>query len=257
MPTTDQSPFLFAPIVTWDTSYFVINSTVYVHVDYANNTGGAQPVYVSNSIPNALGYGVVLMDGNWLTGLSQNNLTILLVGLDPVPDQHPTWVQGPTVMLMRKPPTHYQPSPRINPNKISLMIGLPVSLGFVVVCIIVLVWRIRRSKSASFRGLRGLIGGNRGYGGSKSRRQRLGLGKKKGSIRLAEEELAATDEQFRDEPARGTAVQLGQRNIPHSRDHSFGSLVSSEGGGYSDAPRRARDVPDERATFGVPRHHMD
>jgi len=254
-PTTDPCIFPL-PTVTWDPSYFPANSTIFIHVNYVNNTGGSNPVYVSTSTANALGYVVVAMERNWLTGLPQNNLTIFLAQLDPMVGNR-TFAQGPVVTLMEKPLSHFLPPPRTPPpNKISLLIGLPVSLAFIFLSVIILVWHVRRSRSAGFHGLRALVGKSRGYGGAKSRRQRLGLSKRKGNIRLAEEELAAADEQFRDEPLRGMAMQLGQRNPQHSRNQSLGSLVS-ESGGYSDAPRRNRQIPDERITFGVPRHHMD
>lgn len=49
---------------------------------------------------------------------------------------------------------------------------------------------------------------NRGYGVGKSRRQRLGLGKKKGAIRLDDREQQANS-QFRDAPTHGRGDSLG------------------------------------------------
>lgn len=93
---------------------------------------------------------------------------------------------GPMITLQNEPPHHYPPSAKNSINKEGLMIGLPVGLGFVLLVVVGLYIGMRKQRII---GLGNIMGHrNRGYGVGKSRRQRLGLGKK-GAIRLDDREV--------------------------------------------------------------------
>ena len=89
---------------------------------------------------------------------------------------------GPMVTLQNAPVEHYPPSETTKFDKLGLMIGLPVSLGFVCLVVFGLMFGMRKNRTI---GIGNIMGRNRGYGARKSKRQRLGLGKK-GAIRLEE-----------------------------------------------------------------------
>jgi hypothetical protein len=119
--------------------------------------------------------------------------------------------EGPTIMITNEPAQHYSPPPPTKaPNKEGLMIGLPVSLGFVFLVVIGLWFGMRKHRNIGLGNIMGRR--NKGYGAGKSRRQRLGLGKK-GAIRLEEREIEAAR-------ARGLPT--------HTRGDSLGSLVSDD-----------------------------
>jgi hypothetical protein len=120
------------------------------------------------------------------------------------PKENKVVFDGPTITLEHAPAEHYKPSAKTKFNKEGLMIGLPVSLGFVVLVVIGLYVGMRKNRII---GLGNIMSHKRGYAAGKSKRQRVGLGKK-GAIRLEEREAQA------------------QYNPTH-RD-SLGSLVSDD-----------------------------
>jgi hypothetical protein len=113
---------------------------------------------------------------------------------------------------MNEPLQHYEPpEPTKAPNKGGLYIGLPVALGFVVFILVGLFFGMKKHRTIGLGNIMGRR--NKGYGVGKSRRQRMGLGKK-GAIRLEDRERQSGP-QFRD--AQG-----------HNRDVSLGSLVGDD-----------------------------
>ncbi|KAI9871018.1 MAG: hypothetical protein M1830_003526 [Pleopsidium flavum] len=209
--------------VTWDADYYPINSTITIELDYANaNASEGGPV--ATSLPKTLnnyGYVTITMNSDWLKGLSRNNLTLFIIQLDPTPDHRTSVLKGPTISLINKPVTHYPPPPPTSmPNKLGLLVGLPISLGFVMFVLFGLFLGMRKHRKI---GLGSVMGSRKGYGVGKSRRQRVG---KNGAIRLGEREVgvrAPVETGFRDEPTRG--VELQQRQ--HAREENLDDLVSS------------------------------
>jgi hypothetical protein len=119
---------------------------------------------------------------------------------------------GPLLLMKNEPPRHYPPSEKNKgPNKEGLIIGLPVGLGFVLLVVVGLFFGMRKQRQIGLGNIMGRR--NRGYGVGKSKRQRLGLGSKKGAIRLEEREQA----------------QRVRAAPNHARGDSLGSLVSDDG----------------------------
>ncbi|KAF2185185.1 hypothetical protein K469DRAFT_707967 [Zopfia rhizophila CBS 207.26] len=196
--------------VTWNPDFFPINSTVTVKLTYANNS--EEEVWSSPETENSWGVATVTMKKEWMQGYSRYNLTFFALnyeGDDPTKQSTP--FKGPTIELRNQPPRHYAPpKPTKMPNKLGLMIGLPVSLGFVFVVVVGLYLGMRSQRKI---GLGNIMGRKKGYGVGKSRRQRMRLGKK-GAIRL-EEGRAPIRMEYQDAPH-------------HGRDNSLGSLVSDD-----------------------------
>lgn len=160
------------------------------------------------------------MDSTWLQGYTMYNLSfyaLMFQSSDPSEKSIP--YDGPTITLMNKPPNHYTPpEPTKPPNKLGLMIGLPVSLGFCALVVLGLCIGMRKHRQI---GLGNVMGRRGGYGSGKSKRQRMGLGKG-GAIRLQEREVLSGS-QYRDD-APQTRTARG-----HAREESLGSLVSDDG----------------------------
>ncbi|KAI9849075.1 MAG: hypothetical protein M1838_000276 [Thelocarpon superellum] len=223
-----------------------MNSTILIELNYVNTNGGGLQAWESPKTENNYGFISVTMDDNWRQGNSMNNLTFTMVELDPTADARAKTIGGPTVALIQKPPTYPQPSPPTQaPNKLGLMVGLPVTLGSLVMIMLCLYVSTRKTRRI---GLGNVMGRRRGYGVGKSRRQRLRTGRVRGgAIRLSDDEedggipshgRSTGDGDFRDEPNRG--VELSRRrgatstptNHQHGRSDSLGlgSLVGSPGG---------------------------
>lgn len=135
---------------------------------------------------------------------------------------------GPTFMLSHAPPNHYPPPPPNKLDKTGLFIGLPLGLAFVAFVVIGLFVGMRKSRTIGIGNIMGRH--NRGYGMGKSRRQRLGLGKK-GAIRLEERNVP----------------QYGERR-GHSRGDSLGSLVSDDGNRPAPGTNHFRDEIERQRT---------
>ncbi|KAF2446742.1 hypothetical protein P171DRAFT_429702 [Karstenula rhodostoma CBS 690.94] len=93
---------------------------------------------------------------------------------------------GPEITLQYEHPHHLPSGPKTSTNRAGLFIGLPLSLGLVVVVVAGLFIGMLRQRVI---GIGNIIGRrNHGYGVGKSRRRRLGIAKKR-AIRLEEIEL--------------------------------------------------------------------
>lgn len=143
-----------------------------------------------------------------MLGYSAYNLTFYALNFEASDaTKQATPYEGPMITITNEPPQHYKPpEPTKPPNKSGLLIGLPVSLGFVVIVVVGLFIGMRKHRTIGLGNIMGRR--NRGYGVGKSRRQRLGLGKKKGAIRLDDREQQANS-QFRDAPTHGRGDSLG------------------------------------------------
>jgi len=216
--------------VTWDSSYFDSNETVYVQANYVNTTRDGPQAYQSAPLSNAWGFVSWTISSDWLKSLSSNNVTLYITA------QGGRSVPGPTVMVTTSPtPEPYHQPPTQAPKGKDLYITLPAVAGFVILCVCGGFILNRQHRKI---GLGNVMGQRQGYGVGKSRRQRLGLSKKSGAIRLREQELTA-DGQYRDVP-----VQQEARVAGHIRGDSDGlaSLVATP---TEEGPRGGNIFRDE------------
>jgi hypothetical protein len=201
--------------ITWNPKFFPSNSTVTIKLQYMNDT--LQEAWSSKETENRWGMTTIKMDKDWLQGYTLYNLTFFAVNFEPnkVAEQAKPY-KGPTVTLRQKPVVHLKSQKSSKVDKMGLMIGLPVSLGFVVIVVFGLWFGMRKRRNI---GIGNIMGRSRGYGDGKSRRQRMGMSKK-GAIRLETQPSASERAGYRDE----SDVHHG-----HARGDSLGSLVSDDG----------------------------
>lgn len=175
-----------------------------------------------------MGYANVTMQKEWLGSsiATDANLTFVASGYDSASDKKAAFYDGPNVWLTSKPPEHYDPPPPTKaPNKLGLMIGLPVSLGFSALVVLGLCIGMRKHRQI---GLGNIMSRNRGYDSRKSRRQRVG--RTKGGIRLEDREVLQQhgcryEDEITPMPERHFAPPFAGKT-GHERDVSLGSLVS-------------------------------
>jgi hypothetical protein len=214
-PKLDWNRSAYIEVVTWDTSYFNSNETLYVQANYVNSTRDGPQAYQSAPLSNSWGFVSWTINSDWLKSFSSNNVTLYITA------QGGRSVAGPTVMVTTSPtPEPYHQPPTQAPKGKDLYIALPAVAGFVILCVCGGFILNRKHRKI---GLGNVMGRQQGYGVGKSRRQRLGLSKKSGAIRLREQELTA-DGQYRDVP-----VQQEARVPGHMRGDSDGlaSLVAT------------------------------
>ncbi|EAS27892.3 uncharacterized protein CIMG_09096 [Coccidioides immitis RS] len=159
--------------VTWDVDAFGINSTVIITLEFVNvSESESKLAYTSEPRPNKIGFVDIKMDKSWLRDKPRNNLTLHLINFVANNEEHRNVKIGPTFSLTKKPVQHYPPPPPSKPNKLGLMVGLPVALVvvFFIACGLCIGMRKhRRIGLGSIMGRR-----SKGYGGAKSRIERLG-----------------------------------------------------------------------------------
>ncbi|KAF7871681.1 hypothetical protein EAF04_003788 [Stromatinia cepivora] len=181
--------------VTWDTEYFTgSNNSVFIQANYVNASGGGVQAFQSIPTSNSLGFIAWAIDKTWLKGMNSNNVTLFIT---PTQKTAISSVQGPTLMVTTSPaPEPYRQSPSKAPHGASLYIALPTVLAFIVLVIGGTYYCNRKHRTI---GMGSVMGRRKGYG-TGSRRQRMGLGKKKDrAIMLRNQELMA-DGQYRDVP---------------------------------------------------------
>ncbi|KAF2016968.1 hypothetical protein BU24DRAFT_460075 [Aaosphaeria arxii CBS 175.79] len=191
---------------TWNADFFPKNSTVLIKVLYSNDT--TEEVWSSEKTPNGWGFVAIETTKSWKQGYDRFNLSLQAINYDNNEGGKAETFQGPMFLLQDEPTRHYEPPPPTKFNKEGLLIGLPVGLGCMILIIAGLLFGMRKHRQIGLGNIMGRR--NRGYGARKSKRERLGLGKK-GAIRLEERE-AASD--WHDARVRG---------------NSLGSLVSDDG----------------------------
>ncbi|EER45364.1 conserved hypothetical protein [Histoplasma capsulatum H143] len=163
--------------VTWDSDLFPGNSTITIGLNYANSSENeGVSAYTSDRTENSYGFVTIQMDKVWLHGESRNNLSVYLVEYDPASKERAKTVAGPIISLINNPGKHYPPPPPTAvPNKLGLMIGLPVALGVIFVVLLGLYFGMKKNRRI---GLGNIMGSRaKGYGGGKSRIERLGGGR--------------------------------------------------------------------------------
>ncbi|MCJ1309053.1 hypothetical protein MMC25_002708 [Agyrium rufum] len=208
--------------VTWDPTKFANDSQIIVYVDYTNPTEneGAN-AWQSPTVYAAQGFVIMETDSAWLQGQKANFLTFSLssYSLDNAFAKYP----GPIVNLTNVPANHLPPqSGGGRPNKLGLLLGLPIGLGVMAIVLGGLYFGMRHHRRIS---LKEVLGRNSagGYGVRKSRRQRMG---KKGPIQITDEGSAVPHgDEYKDD------YELQQRSpntkAGHERDISLGSLAGS------------------------------
>ncbi|KAL4936780.1 hypothetical protein BDV06DRAFT_85767 [Aspergillus oleicola] len=157
--------------VTWNADFYPLNATITIELRYLDSLEGSS-AFTSEKTDNSYGYIPLHMSKEWLQGKQNNTLTLYIIELDSTLDRRASAREGPTIRLHPKPVEHYKPSPPPRFNKLALCIGLPVTLAVVIVVVVTLVFSMRKSRdtiiSSAFWSSR-----RRGYGGAKSRPQRL------------------------------------------------------------------------------------
>ncbi|TEY74631.1 hypothetical protein BOTCAL_0072g00270 [Botryotinia calthae] len=182
--------------VTWDTQYFAgSNNSVFIQANYVNASGGGVQAFQSAPSSNNLGFIAWTIDKSWLKNMKFNNVTLFFT---PTQKTDVISVQGPTLMVTTSPaPEPYRQSPSKAPHGASLYIALPTILAFIVL-VVGGTWYCNRKRRSI--GMGSVMGRRKGYGAG-SKRQRMGLGRKKDrAIMLRNQELTA-DGQYRDVPS--------------------------------------------------------
>ncbi|KAK2768499.1 hypothetical protein FQN54_000354 [Arachnomyces sp. PD_36] len=185
---------------TWNPDKYPINSTITVELNYANSSGlGGESAYSSLPTSNRLGYVTITMEEDWLQEHDRNNLTLYLIMADETSDKSATFEKGPTISLVNKPIEHHKPPPPTPvPNKLGLMVGLPVSLGVVFIIAIGLCLGMKKRRHI---GLGSVMGGRKkGYGTGKSIGQRLGGGSRRQNDAIRLGELEEDPDRYTDDP---------------------------------------------------------
>ncbi|EDO03654.1 hypothetical protein SS1G_06135 [Sclerotinia sclerotiorum 1980 UF-70] len=182
--------------VTWDTEYLTgSNNSVFIQANYVNASGGGVQAFQSILTSNSLGFIAWTIDKAWLKGMNSNNITLFITSTQKTAISS---IQGPTLMVTTSPaPEPYRQPPSRAPHGASLYIALPTVLAFIVLVIGGTYYCNRKHRTI---GMGSVMGRRKGYG-TGSRRQRMGLGKKKDrAIMLRNQELMA-DGQYRDVPS--------------------------------------------------------
>ncbi|RAL09744.1 DUF4448 domain-containing protein [Aspergillus homomorphus CBS 101889] len=157
--------------VTWNADFYPLNATITIELRYLNSSEG-DSAYTSERIDNSYGYTHIRMREGWLQGKQRNALTLYIIELDAVSNKRASARQGPTILLHIRPTEHRKPSPQLPFNRLALYIGLPVSLGVVILVVAGLYFGMRESRQIDLANI--MSCGEKGYGIAKSRNQRLG-----------------------------------------------------------------------------------
>lgn len=166
------------------------------------------------------------MQESWMQGFTNATLAFGLISYTPISDHTARPFTGPTVFLTKKPTAHYAPPQHTKlPDNLSLLIGLPLGLGALFFVMLGLFFGMRKHRHID---VKALLSKKKGYGGGKSKRERLGL--KKGAIRLEEREVMTPNRrEYSDDEIKSMPPRINING--HRREESLGSLVSDSEGG--------------------------
>lgn len=200
--------------VTWEASAFPSNTSVILVGNFANASIGGEQAFQSQSQAGAVGWYALSIDDAWRQGFTENYIDLFLTTTSG------KLVAGPRLAIAKKnTQTPFQKAKA--PTGQSLYIALPTVLGFIVLCVGGGFWWNRKARVV---GLGNVMGRRRGYGVGKSRRQRMGIGKK-GAIKLQDRDAGTAAEDvppsFRDDTFE---LEQDRRRI---RDSDLGSLVNT------------------------------
>lgn len=174
------------------------------------------------------------MEDSWRKDTRNATMEFVLTSYAPNSQKTAQSVDGPTIFLA-KASSHYPPPQTSKmPDKLSLMIGVPLGVGGLFFVLLGLYFGMRKHRKIEVSNIMERMKRNKGYGGRQSKRQRLGL--KKGAIRLEERELRDPARDYRDaDDIRAAPPQdfYGRPPVIPRRgtDESLGSLVSDRGQG--------------------------
>jgi hypothetical protein len=222
--------------VTWDPTRFQTNTTISILLNYVNDTmNGNRVAWTSPGTAREKGFVTVKMEDSWRKDTKNATLEFILTSYAPDSQKTAQSIDGPTIFLAKES-SHYPPPPANKlPDKLSLMIALPLGLGALLFVMVGLYFGMRNQRTIDVGGIVGKMSRKKGYAGRKSKRQRLGL--KKGAIRLEERELADAAKDYRDADKIHEASHKDESSRPphvlrrDNTDESLGSLVSDGGHG--------------------------
>lgn len=147
--------------VTWNSDYYPLNATITIELRYSNSSLG-DSAFTSEKTANSYGYITLYMRKEWLQGKPRNEITLYIIELDPASGRRASARQGPTITLHPKPVEHYKPPPQLPFNKVALCIGLPVSLGVVILVVAGLYFGMRERRKIAVGNVMGSRGRRRG-----------------------------------------------------------------------------------------------
>lgn len=187
--------------MTWDSTYFQSNETLLVQANYVNSAGAGPQAFQSDPTSNSWAHIALTVQRDWLKNMASNNVTLF------ISTSSGKTVGGPVVMVTTSPIAYASMTPTPAPDGATLYIALPVTFGFIALCICGGFFLNRKHRRI---GLGNIMGRRKGYGAGQSRRQRLGLGRKDyaaEAIALEPAEEPADQRVYRDFPAgRGVAL---------------------------------------------------
>ncbi|KAK8064552.1 hypothetical protein PG994_007190 [Apiospora phragmitis] len=215
---------------TWDASWFKAapNTTIKIQGDYVNETTGettTQAFESATGVTASWGYWAWFADRKILQGQHAVNLSISLGALKPGGQAAGAdLIRGPQILLSDPPVPKPKPVP--SPAGPALYIGLPVILGFALLCIFgVCIWNARHRRIE----LGDLV--SRGRMGSTSKSKKAAE-----RVQLMERELASDgtamyrdlddDAQQMGSP-NNNSPPLGRPNRPRRDSDALGSLAGT------------------------------
>src|ERR1700761_4851390 len=129
--------------VIWSPNAFPTNTTIMVGLQFNNDT---KVEYMSDPMPKERGLTLVTIDPKWLDGVDQLNLTMFWVAYDAgsstsSPNPHHL---AYNVTIVPKPVEHLPANIHKGTfNRESLIIALPIVLGFIVLLVLGLFFGMR------------------------------------------------------------------------------------------------------------------
>jgi hypothetical protein len=186
--------------------------------------------WLSNQYVTQRGYTTVTIDKQWLEDWPAKNFSLVWNTFSA--DSSARKIAF-NIELQQKPVEHLPAPPKSKmPDKQSLLIALPVTLGVLLLVLFGLCFGMRSHRKIGVGSVMGR--GRHGYGAGKSRRQRMGI--KKGAIHLEDREILPAADEYRDDDYIRPAAPPKLSGWPtppqsrqgHDRDLSLGSLVTDD-----------------------------
>lgn len=201
--------------ITWDTSAFPGNASVFIVGNYLNASVGGEQAFQSDTVSGSRGWYALTVLEAWKQGSKENYIDLFLATA-----AGGKRLLGPRIAIGTAPEV-VEDKPKAAPTGPAVYIALPAVFGFIILCVCGGFFWNRHVRKI---GLGNVMGRRRGYGIGKSRGERLGMGRK-GAIKLQEREgeASALDAQtsFRDD-----TFDLEQDRV-RRRDSDLGSLVGT------------------------------
>ena len=202
--------------ITWDTSAFTGNASVFVIGNYLNVSVGGEQAFQSDALSGSRGWYALNVLEAWKQNSKENYIDLFLATATGGKR-----LAGPRIAIGTAP-AEAEFKPTQAPKGPALYIALPAVFGFILLCVCGGFWWNRHVRTI---GLGNVMGRRKGYGIGKSRGERLGMGRK-GAIKLQERDggvdAADTQTSFRDD-----ATFDFEQDRVRRRDSDLGSLVST------------------------------